>query len=63
MKIQKVKSHYEDSVAIYFKLDYDDVELYSVTVVDAYRTPTAEIMSKEQLDKCLREFQNGKNSI
>lgn len=63
MKVQKVKSYYEDSVAIYFKLGYDDVELYSVTVEDAYRTPTTEIMSKEQLNKFLKEFQDGENSI
>lgn len=63
MKVQKVKSHYEDSVAIYFKLDYNDVELYSVTVEDAYRTPAVKIMSKEQLGKFLKEFQDGENSI
>lgn len=63
MKVQKVESHYGYSVAIYFKLGYDDIELYSVTVEDAYRTPTAEIMNKEQLNKFLREFQYGKNSI
>lgn len=63
IKVNKVLGKYEDVVAIYFKLDYDDVELYSVTVEDAYRTPTVEIMNKEQLNKFIREFQYGKNSI
>ena len=44
---------YEDAVAYWFKLDYDDVELYSVTIVDAYRNPSAQIMDKKELDKFL----------
>ena len=47
---------YEDAVAYWFKLDYDDVELYSITIVDAYRTPTAQIMDKKELDKFLNDW-------
>jgi hypothetical protein len=43
----------EDATAYWFKLDYDDVELYSVTIVDAYRNPSAQIMDKKELDKFL----------
>ena len=47
---------YEDAIAYWFKLDYDDVELYSVTIIDAYRTPTAQIMDKKELDKFLNDW-------
>ena len=43
----------EDAIAYWFKLEYDDVELYSVTIVDAYRSPSAQIMDKKELDKFL----------
>ena len=43
----------EDAIAYWFKLEYDDVELYSVTIVDAYRNPSAQIMDKKELDKFL----------
>ena len=46
----------EDATAYYFNLGYDDVELYSVTIVDAYRTPTAKIVTKEELDKFLNDW-------
>lgn len=49
-------SKYEDAVAIYFKLDYDDVELYSLTIEDAYRTPTAEIVTKDKLEEFLKDW-------
>lgn len=47
---------FEDSVAIWFKLDYEDVELYSLTVEDAYRTPYSKIVSKVELDSFLIDF-------
>lgn len=47
---------YEDAVAYWHRLDYDDVDLYSVTTVDAYRTPTAQILNKEELDKFLNDW-------
>lgn len=43
----------EDAIAYWFKLEYDDVELYSVTIIDAYRNPSAQIMDKKELDKFL----------
>ena len=46
----------EDAIAYWFKLDYDDVELYSVTIVDAYRNPSAQIMDKKELDKFLKDW-------
>lgn len=46
----------EDAVAYWHRLDYDDVDLYSVTTVDAYRTPTAKILNKEELDKFLNDW-------
>ena len=47
---------YEDAVAYWHRLDYDDVDLYSLTTVDAYRTPTAKIVTKIELDKFLEEW-------
>lgn len=49
-------SKYEDAVTYWHRLDYDDVDLYSLTTVDAYRTPTAQILTQEQLDKFLEEW-------
>ena len=46
----------EDAIAYWFKLDYDDVELYSITIVDAYRNPSAQIMDKKELDKFLNDW-------
>ena len=46
----------KDAVAYWHRLDYDDVDLYSVTTVDAYRTPTAQILNKEELDKFLNDW-------
>ena len=56
MKIQSKTNKHQDATAYYFNLGYDDVELYSVTIVDAYRTPTAQIVTKEYLDKFLEEW-------
>ena len=53
----KVKTNkHQDATAYYFNLGYDDIELYSVTIVDAYRTPTAKIVTKEELDKFLNDW-------
>ena len=46
-------SKYEDAVTYWHRLDYDDVDLYSLTTVDAYRTPTAQILTQEQLEHTL----------
>jgi len=56
MKIDKKLNKFEDAISLWFKLDYDDVELYSLTIEDAYRTPTAQIMSKEELDTFLKQW-------
>ena len=50
------ESKNQDAVAYWFNLGYDDVELYSLTTVDAYRTPTAKIVTKEELDKFLNDW-------
>ena len=46
----------EDATAYYFNLGYDDVELYSITIVDAYRNPSAQIMDKKELDEFLKNW-------
>lgn len=55
--VDKFISKNEDSVATVFQI-YDDPEFtaYSVTVVDAYRTPWVKIMTKEELNQFLIEF-------
>ena len=53
MKIQSKTNKHQDATAYYFNLGYDDIELYSVTIVDAYRNPSAQIMDKKELDKFL----------
>ena len=55
MKIQRKTNKHQDATAYCFNLGYDDIELYSITVVDAYRTPTAKIVTKEELDKFLND--------
>lgn len=56
MYIEKKTNKHQDAVAFYFSLGYDAIELYSITVVDAYRTPTAKIVTKEELDKFLNDW-------
>ena len=56
MKVNKKLSVLEDAIATWFKLGYDDIEVYSLTTEDAYRTPTAQIVTKEYLDKFLEEW-------
>ena len=56
MKIQSKTNKHQDATAYYFNLGYDDIELYSITIVDAYRTPTAKIMIKWELDKFLNDW-------
>jgi len=49
-------SKYKDSVAFYFDLGYSDIDMWSLTIVDAYRTPTAQIVTKEYLDNFLKSW-------
>ena len=46
----------EDAIAFYFGLGYSEIDLWSLTTVDAYRTPTAKIVTKEELDKFLNDW-------
>jgi hypothetical protein len=39
----------DDHYLIIYKLPYDDLELYNVLMIDAYRTPTSNLMSKEEI--------------
>ena len=52
---KKISKDY-DSVAYWFSLGYDDIELYSLTTIDAYRKPTAKIVTKDELGKFLKEW-------
>ena len=56
MKVNKKLNIFEDAVAIWFKLGYADVEVYSLTTEDAYRTPTAQIVTKEGLNEFLEKW-------
>lgn len=49
-------SQYEDAVAIWFQLDYDDIKLYSLTIEDAYRTPSCSIVNEEELELFLKNW-------
>lgn len=56
MITEKKISKFEDAMAFWFHLGYSETDLYSLTTVDAYRTPTAQILTQEQLDKFLEEW-------
>lgn len=56
MKVNKKLNIFEDAVAIWFKLGYDDIEVYSLTTEDVYRTPTAQIVTKEDLNEFLEKW-------
>ena len=56
MYIEKKTNKYQDAVAFYFSLGYSEIDLWSLTTVDAYRTPTAQILNKEELDKFLNDW-------
>ena len=47
---------YEDAIAYWFKLEYDDVELYSLTVDTAYGNASARIVEKKELNKFLKDW-------
>lgn len=55
-KLLKKLSKFEDAVVYWFDLGYSDVELFSLTTIDTYRTPTAKIVTKEELDKFLEQW-------
>jgi hypothetical protein len=54
--MEKKINKYEDAQAIWFSLGYYDIELYSLTTIDAYRTPTAKIVTKDELDNFLKDW-------
>ena len=54
MWIERKNSKGEDAVAFWFSLGYSEIDLWSLTTVDAYRTPTAKIVTKEELDEFLK---------
>ncbi len=56
MYIEKKTNKHQDAVAFYFGLGYSEIDLWSLTTVDAYRTPTAKIVTKEELDKFLNDW-------
>ena len=56
MKIEKQLGRFEDSIAYWFNLGYSDIDLYSLTTIDAYRTPTAKILTKEALEDFLKTW-------
>lgn len=39
----------DDHYLIIYKLPYNDLELYNVLMIDAYRTPTSDLMSREDI--------------
>lgn len=52
---QKI-NRFEDAMAFWFHLGYSEIDLYSLTTVDAYRTPTVKIITKVELDNFLKEW-------
>jgi hypothetical protein len=54
MKLQRKVNKYEDTEAVWFDLGYDDIKLYSLTTIDAYRNPTARVITQEELDEFLK---------
>lgn len=57
VKVKRVTSKHGDAEVITFKIYNDsDFTAYSVTMVDAYRTPWVKIMSQQELDNFLKEF-------
>ena len=56
MYIEKKTNKHQEAVAFYFGLGYSEIDLWSLTTVDAYRTPTAKIVTKEELDKFLNDW-------
>ena len=56
MELQRKVNTHQDSEAIWFDLGYDDIKLYSLTTVDAYRTPNAMVVTQEELDKFLKKW-------
>lgn len=56
MKLYNKGNKFGDAVAIYFDLEYSDISLYSLTIIDAYRTPSAKIITEEELESFLKNW-------
>lgn len=57
MKIHTKLSKYEDAILYILELYTEDVEnLYSVTMVDAYRNPWVKLMDEKELTELLKEW-------
>jgi hypothetical protein len=56
MKIERKEGKFRDAVVIYFDLEYSDISLYSLTIIDAYRTPSAKIITEEELESFLKDW-------
>ena len=56
MKVETKLGKFEDAEAIWFRVGFYDEGLYSLTIDDAYGRTSAEIVTKEYLDKFLKEW-------
>lgn len=41
----------EDFYIEIYRLPYNDIDLYNVLMIDAYRTPTSELLNREEIEK------------
>lgn len=56
MKVKTKIGRFEDAQAIWFKVGFIDEKLYSLTTEDAYGRNSAEIVTKEYLNKFLKKW-------
>ena len=54
MNVQKKINKFEDGVAVWFKVGFDDQDYYSLTVDTAYGDFSARIVDKKELDIFLK---------
>ena len=47
---------YEDAQAVWFNFKYSHVEMYSLTVIDAYETSYAKVVTKKELEEFIKNF-------
>ena len=57
MKIHTKMSKYEDAMLYILEVYSEDIDkLYSVTMVDAYRTPWVKLMDEKELTELIEEW-------
>lgn len=54
--MERKVNKYEDATAYYFKLSFEEQDMYSLTIETAYGGASARIFEKKELDEFLKDW-------